>query len=433
MSPITKVLMTFSATLLLASCGGGGGGGAPSVQLAVSTPFAYTSGPLIANDAGNCSNQPPSRNSAATWTDLSGNFWMFGGGGQASGNPVDLNDLWMFSPGTKTWTFIGGQCPSTGTQPNGTTPGGRSGAGTWVDRISGHLWMFGGTYVSGGSTSYLNDLWEYTISNNSWTLVTPANAPPAIRAFAITWTDSSGNLWLFGGLGDYTSSHLGYLNDVWKYSISGNSWTGPSSTSANQSPAYPPSTPNPGGRAHAASWLDASGNLWLYGGMGGVYGISTNIYADVWELPSSGYNAWQFIGGSQTSGAPPSFGPQNVAGPSYTPGALQSAVTWTTTSSGTSHFWLFGGIDASPTNNTFNNLWEYTPGNGWAWIGGQQNTADVSNLNTSLLTETGSRAGAMGWVSVSGSVTTLWLFGGAGYGSGGGIGGNLNDLWAYAP
>jgi len=36
------------------------------------------------------------RDSAATWTDGSGNFWLFGGeGADARGNFGQLNDLWM--------------------------------------------------------------------------------------------------------------------------------------------------------------------------------------------------------------------------------------------------------------------------------------------------------------------------------------------------
>jgi len=57
-------------------------------------------------------NIPGSREQAATWTDSSGNFWLFGGSdpfGSGGGNM--LNDLWKFNPSTKEWTWVSG--PST--------------------------------------------------------------------------------------------------------------------------------------------------------------------------------------------------------------------------------------------------------------------------------------------------------------------------------
>ena len=39
-----------------------------------------------------------------------------------------------------------------------------------------------------------------------------ANIPGA-RNSCITWIDSSGNLWLFGGSGDDSAGNLGFLND----------------------------------------------------------------------------------------------------------------------------------------------------------------------------------------------------------------------------
>jgi N-acetylneuraminic acid mutarotase len=50
------------------------------------------------------------------------------------------------------------------------------------------------------------------------TLGTPATVNiPGSRLDASAWTDSSGNLWLFGGEGFDANGNLGYLNDVWRY------------------------------------------------------------------------------------------------------------------------------------------------------------------------------------------------------------------------
>ena len=42
---------------------------------------------------------------------------------------------------------------------------------------------------------------------------------PGGRYTASTWTDSGGNLWLFGGWGYDAAGSVGYLNDLWKYQL----------------------------------------------------------------------------------------------------------------------------------------------------------------------------------------------------------------------
>jgi hypothetical protein len=39
---------------------------------------------------------------------------------------------------------------------------------------------------------------------------------PGANECANSWSDSSGNFWLFGGYG-YGASGEGYFNDLWKY------------------------------------------------------------------------------------------------------------------------------------------------------------------------------------------------------------------------
>jgi hypothetical protein len=40
---------------------------------------------------------------------------------------------------------------------------------------------------------------------------------PGARYDAVGWTDTDGNLWLFGGFGYDRHGAEGYLNDLWKY------------------------------------------------------------------------------------------------------------------------------------------------------------------------------------------------------------------------
>jgi hypothetical protein len=113
-----------------------------------------------------------------------------------------------------------------GTAASGNVPGARLGSATWTD-TSGNLWLFGGTgFDSTGALTELDDLWKF--SNGEWTWVSGSNVggqagtygnegtlmpgnDPGSRVSPITWTDSSGNFWLFGGQGGFLK------NDLWKY------------------------------------------------------------------------------------------------------------------------------------------------------------------------------------------------------------------------
>jgi N-acetylneuraminic acid mutarotase len=198
-------------------------------------------------------NVPGGRNSASNWIDSSGHFWLFGGAGvDINGDQGNLNDLWEFNPQTNQWTWMGGSNTvgsnggqsgvygTMGTPAAGNVPGGRNSASNWIDS-SGRLWLFGGFgYDAAGNYNYLNDLWMFNPSTNEWTwmggsntinlaiggqpgvygtLGTPAAGNvPGSRWAASSWTDSSGNLWLFGGSGLTTvNGGIVYLNDLWKY------------------------------------------------------------------------------------------------------------------------------------------------------------------------------------------------------------------------
>jgi len=238
-------------------------------------------------------NVPGTRFFASSWTDVQGNLWLFGGEGSDSAGTLGvLNDLWEYSNGVWTWkagsNLINqfGTYGTLGTAAVANTPGARALAMTWTD-VQGSLWLFGGVGndIDGtrcrltGSPCFLSDLWKY--SGGEWTWmggpdqanvvgvygtqgVAAVGNNPAPRGGSVTWTDSSGNLWLFGGSGvpDY--------NDLWKYSDGEWTWVSGANQgcqSANYGTEGTPSATNIiGARDGSAGWIDASGNLWVFGG-----------------------------------------------------------------------------------------------------------------------------------------------------------------------
>ena len=104
------------------------------------------------------------------WQDASGSVWILGGEGEDSaGSSGYLNDLWMYDPATKMWTWESGADTanppgvygSLGVQAPANQPGGRQYLSAAQDG-SGNVWMFGGEGEdSAGAFGNLNDLWKF--------------------------------------------------------------------------------------------------------------------------------------------------------------------------------------------------------------------------------------------------------------------------------
>ncbi len=396
---------------------------------------------------------PGARIGATTWTDTQGHLWLFGGQGiDSTGAMGDLGDLWQYAPETHAWTWVGGSTRANpagsygtpGIASTGNMPGGRSGAISLLVP-PGDIVLFGGQgYDSAGNTGYLNDIWVYVQSANAWEWIGGsklANASgtygalgasstsyaPGGRVGAAAWTDSSGDIWFFGGQGIGAAGASGYLADLWEVNPTNGKWTWVAGPNTPQSGASASNAP--GARAGAVSWTDAAGNLWLFGGQG--YGPTGTL----------GYlnDLWQFNPASLT---------WTLASPQTPmPSARLAAGSWLDT---VGNVWVFGGagVDSTGAQGLLNDLWQLAPGSTagaagtWTHVIGPTlaNIDGVYGLKGGLPTltffppeVTANYAAIFGYIDASfqqmaftGTYPneTLWTASGGGYG---GI------VWAIAP
>jgi N-acetylneuraminic acid mutarotase len=261
-----------------------------------------------------------------------------------------------------------------------------------------------------------------------------ASNVPGARLGALSWTDAAGNLWLFGGTGFDSAGNFNELNDLWKYSAGKWTWMGGSNV-GNQPGTYgtqgTPSPNNiPGARQDAVSWLDAAGDLWLFGGFGLDSFGTVSVLNDLWKYSAG---QWTWMGGSDVVSQYGTYGTKGTPAASNIPGARHRAVSWT---DGAGSFWFFGGVglDSVGADGELNDLWKYSAGQ-WTWMGGS-NVVDQPGTYGTQGTATptnvpGGRDSAVSWIDTAGN---FWLFGGYGYDSNGALGeiGELNDLWKYS-
>jgi len=487
--------------------------------------------------AASNSNTPGGRDFAMAWTDKNGNRWLFGGLGlevthqNTDGVPGYLNDMWVWPTNPSSgqddgWWIPGAWIPanlpivldnvagtysadtttlqlkglgaSYGTQGTGTScafpatsctvPGARWGGITWTD-ATGNLWMFGGQGVASDQFGLLSDVWEFDLTSGpcsydsatgtgtftkcQWiwrggsNLANQFNSAtaPGGRWGAASYRDSAGNVWMFGGQGYDSASQIGLLNDLWKYNMATNAWTLVSGgTTGNQNGAYPASAGTggagfaPGGRQTAVLWVDLSGNIWLFGGFGldskGTSGSTGpgslqigSVLNDLWKFdPVAGQ--WTWVSGSNLANQNGVYGTQGIsnattnAAATNVPGSRWGSMGWVNPDG---NLFLFGGFgygsQGSQPTGFLNDVWEYQLSTGeWIWWKGsvdadQPGTYITSPVNFFQLNYTnnavGARRGAAHWGP--NPFGYVYLFGGEGYAGAGGPYGELNDVWRYLP
>jgi Kelch motif len=332
-------------------------------------------------------------------------------------------------------------------------PGGREYAMTWTDN-NGLKWMYGGwgLPVTGAPTPYLPNFLQDT-----WVCLPDFNTQPCVwvpAALELTTTT-------------FTDGTITSVANTIPLESPGGYSTNPSTSIYTTN--LPPGESKleiqiagaPGARWGSATWVDGSGNFYLFGGQGNSYFPSNGLLNDLWKFTpgvldtnnvtgtytgSQEYTGtWTFLGGSMSANASGSYGTQG--NPGGQPGGRWGAA-YCTDASGT--VWMFGGQGYDSTGNVvlLNDLWKYSGGQ-WTWVGpgnsnvGQQNGMYGTMGAGSTSNFPGGRQTALLVADNSGN---LWLFGGLGLDSvgtqnPGNIGGLpsgtapegalLNDLWEY--
>jgi hypothetical protein len=401
----------------------------------------------------------------------SNNSGTTGGGGGGGGTTARTNNLWTYVSGSKTISGSAGSYGTLGIAAATNQPPSRYGAANWTD-ASGNVYIFGGL-LNDGTPGFLSDLWKYNPGANQWTWlsgastgnqagvygtinVAAASNAPGARYGASYWRDTSGNFYLFGGVGIDVNGVLSspvYMNDLWKYNIATNQWTwlGGSSSGANGTVAPTPgvygtkgaasASNQPGVRARATSKTDSSGNFWMFGGQGADSAGAFGSLSDLWKYSAS-TNQWTWVAGPTVGNQGATYGTLGAANAANTPSGRYVATGWADSSG---NLWLFGGDQATTTSTggtnsstPMNDFWKFSTSgstaNQWTWVGGSSSPGGTATYGTQGSAAAGNipgaRSFAVGWVD---SANNLYLFGGAGIASGSPpTAPAFNDLWKYS-
>ncbi len=503
--------------------------------------WTWMDGPNTQGNFGNISLPPPAppvkdpnvpggREFSASWTDSLGRMWVFGGFGLdvKGATPPDLpgllNDLWLYSPGLQGWipaalpittTTVGAVTTNTVSilpdqttdNPGGSTPGSRWGSVTWSDG-SGNLWMFGGQGYSTTGFGLLNDIWKFAPGGYDVTTPPPPASPTHVGSYTElgTWTAVSGtatqnqagiypatvgtagggpggrwgaafttdpagaNVWVFGGQGIDSAGNLGLLNDLWEYNIAGGTWTWRGPTNSNvgqnngvygtQGTPLAANAPGPGGRQAALLWADKAGNLWLFGGLGldsvgtrnpgslgGLSGGTTTpdgaLLNDLWKY-NIATGQWTWISGGGATGVADQtgvYGIQQTPAAGNVPSSRWGSIGFIDASN---NLWLATGWGYASTlaqsTGYLNDVWEYQQSSGqWIWWKASSDVNQAGYFPSQyppsygvpfVKNTPGARFGAASWKQDF--LFYSWIFGGEGFDAGGAFG-SLDDLLRYLP
>jgi N-acetylneuraminic acid mutarotase len=289
---------------------------------------------------------------AAVWDTAQNRLLIFGGylgSTNSLGENVEefFNDLWSYEAISNSWVQL---------TPTGTPPSVRTGHTAIWDEGGSRMLVFGGyhsyTFFGDYYEDFFNDLWGYQALSNSWLPLAPSGTLPSARAYhTAVWDASLNRMLVFGGSGG-----SGYLNDLWSYEATGNSWV-----------LLAPTGAVPSARSgHTAVWDATQKRLLVFGGWNAS---SLSLLNDLWSYWATN-NSWlQLI----PSGNPPSTRDGHTA-------------AW---DEGGSHMLNFGGWSGGGYRN---DLWSYqATNNSWVSIAPSGTLPSARIAHTAVWDAAGSR------------------------------------------
>lgn len=431
-------------------------------------------------------NVPCPRSKMIYWKDSQGDFWFFGGTGYFGWQ----NDIWKYNIASNSWTWMNGPQYGTDTAGNAGVMGVPSASNvpqaqtyydySWYDKAHDNLWLWHRSD---------NKLWRYQVTTNMWTWM--ANMPPTnIVSFgtqgleaasnnpgnlslAVTWCDTSGNLFLFGGQGMnyeyYKDISLGNMNfrqlltnNIWKFNTNTQMWTWLKGDSLkdgygmyltdgyNYGTVGVESPNNHMVRCNEASvWQGEDGMVYLSTGrrnynltyITGLLDIFRyNPQTNNWTHMSDG-NSYNVTTYCDTSTQP--MDRQNGANVTIM-GACSNDLLWRFGGSVGTSFSFPGNVNVHCYECQTNELFVYHPSNNtWKWVSGASYPDSIPlNAGTKKVPSTSNWpdavTGAAMWPDANGN---LWIFGGGNnysYPNGASIPTSYalytsNVLWRYQP
>jgi hypothetical protein len=197
---------------------------------------------------------------ASSYTKVNCSLFVFGGlldSGQVT------NELWAFDFVELQWTMI---------HQGAVLPSPRAGATLKYYEEENSLVLFGGTDNVGSS---YNDLWLFSLTSNSWTLLSSSSPPPSRWGHLSFLIDQS----LFITLGE--SNDYG---NIWEWSFVNNSW----SVTVIQPNQVSP-TPKTG---FSSAFIE--GSVILFSGITLDTLTTVNVLADIWYLNTNTLSWWRY-------------------------------------------------------------------------------------------------------------------------------------------
>lgn len=235
--------------------------------------------------------------------------------------------------------------------------------------ITDRFWQWdeanGWDLISGNTVEaeYANNVWTYTTAVYGTKNTASATNYPGARVGAAYASDGSGVFYMYGGYG-VASDGVGALSDLWKYEVSTGFWTwiGGSNlkdVAAQYGTLSGSGLSEPGGRIEANIWVDAAGDVFIFGGGTDTYTQNSNNYNSLMKFNGSD---WDWLAGSSAL---------NDAGSGTQPSARRSAGG---VYSSDSKFYLFGGTDNATVNNynLRSDFWSFD-GSIWKLVDGTAN------------------------------------------------------------